>query len=230
MLFPSDIKTRFGMAVRTRRKLLGFSQEELAERAGLHRTYVADVERGARNLSLANIEKLARALELSLAALFARTEVEKTARALPEDAVDILLVEDDARDAELTLKAFESASLANRIHTVRDGAEALEFVFCTRRYAERQMADGPKLILLDLKLPKVNGLDVLRQIKGDPRTRGIPVAVITGSPRQQDVSESLRLGAETCIVKPVDFQGLAGVVPRLDLCWALLRMADQASP
>ena len=223
MMIPVNIQSRFGTAVRVQRKQLGISQEELAGRAGLHRTYVADVERGARNLSLANIEKLAQALEMSLPALFARAIPNGGLSNVTDGIVDILLVEDDANDIELTLKAFEAANLTNRVHVVRDGAEALEFVFATGHYAARSGKSRPQLILLDLKLPKVSGLDVLRQIKSDRRTRSIPVAVLTASQRQQDLVESLRLGAETYIVKPVDFQRLAKITPELKLYWALLQ-------
>src|SRR5438874_6671418 len=124
MLEP-DIKGQFGTAIRSRRKRLGISQEELAGRAGLHRTYVADIERGARNLSLANIEKLARALETSIPTLFS-SEAQKTSHG---DIGDILLVEDDAADVELALRAFKNACLSNRIQVVRDGSQALDFLF-----------------------------------------------------------------------------------------------------
>jgi CheY-like chemotaxis protein len=221
-----DIQSRFGMAVRALRKQLGLSQEELAERAGLHRTYVADVERGARNLSLASIEKLARALDISIQALFSQAGGE--AEHMVTEAVDILLVEDDPDDVELTLEAFRAANLSNRVHVARDGAEALEFAFCTGRYKSRMIQNRPQLILLDLKLPKVNGLEVLRQLKENKQTRSVPVVVLTASQRQQDLSESLRLGAQTYIVKPVQFNRLADVVPELKLLWALLQCVSTA--
>ncbi len=217
-----DIKSRFGTAVRSRRKHLRISQEELAERAGLHRTYVADVERGARNLSLANIEKLACALELSLPALFARAIPPGAGNHFDEHLVDILLVEDEADDVELTLSAFESAKLTNRVHVVRDGGQALDFLFCRGKYAGRKMEERPQIILLDLKLPDISGLDVLRMVKNDKRTQMIPVAVLTGSEREQDIIESRRLGAESYILKPVNFQRLAEATPALKLSWALL--------
>jgi transcriptional regulator with XRE-family HTH domain len=137
---PADIQSHFGTAVRARRKHLGISQEELAERAGLHRTYVADVERGARNLSLGSIEKLAYALEISIPILF--THAGGVVNQSADRVVDILLVEDDPEEVAQTLKAFEKANLSNRVHVVRDGAEALEFVFCTGRYAGRNPAVG----------------------------------------------------------------------------------------
>lgn len=223
-MLTGDIKARFGSAVRTQRKRMGISQEELAGRAGLHRTYVADIERGARNLSLANIEKLAHALEVSIPTLFTHAiSAEGSRPQIAEDVVEILLVEDEAGDIELTLSAFETAKLTNRVHIVRDGAEALDYVFCQGQYAGRTIQHRPHIILLDLKLPKVSGLEVLRLIKSDKRTQSIPVAVLTVSKSQQDIAECMRLGAETYIVKPVDFQRLAEITPRLELSWALLQ-------
>lgn len=217
-----NIQSRFGVAVKTRRKDLGYSQEELAERAGLHRTYVADVERGARNLSLLSIEKLALALELPIPALFA-TATSTTGKRPWEGVVDILLVEDDSNDIELTLDAFESANLTNHIEVVRDGAEALDYVFCTGKYLDRKPGPRPQVILLDLYLPKVSGLEVLRRIKSYKQTRTIPVAVLTASERDNDLTESMRLGAEAYIVKPVDLTRLAGVTTQMKLAWTLLR-------
>ncbi len=223
----ADIKTRFGSAVRTRRKGLGISQEELAGRAGLHRTYVADVERGARNLSLANIEKLAQALETSLPALFSHVHA-PTCPGTPGEMVNILLVEDDLADVELTLRAFKSAGLANPIQVLRDGAEALDYFFRAGTSAQRK-TENLQVILLDLNLPKVNGLEVLRRLKCDDRTRGIPVVVLTASDRARDVQESRRLGAESYIVKPVDFVRFSQVAPQLRLSWALLKLNAPAA-
>lgn len=208
------------MAVRARRKRLGISQEELAGRAGLHRTYVADIERGARNLSLANIEKLAKALDTSIPVLFAQGE---TLPRPAEQLAEILLIEDDPADIELTLAAFKRACLTNRVHVVRDGAEALDFLFSAGAHKDRKIEHLPQVILLDLNLPKVNGIDVLRRIKGDPRTRGIPVAVLSGSERNKDVEESKKLGAETYIIKPVDFQRFTRATANLQLRWALVK-------
>ncbi|MCZ6451277.1 MAG: response regulator, partial [Deltaproteobacteria bacterium] len=123
-----------------------------------------------------------------------------------ENAVEILLVEDNPNDVELTLHAIRKNHISNRIHVVRDGAEALEFIFCTGAYAERKIQETPKMILLDLKLPKVDGLEVLQRIKADPRTRATPVVVLTSSREERDVVESYRLGVNSYIVKPVDFK------------------------
>jgi len=223
----TDVKKQFGAAVRLRRDHLGISQEELAGRAGLHRTYISDVERGARNVSLESINRLAAALELPLSVLFSGLEETKfSSPSLPPDElVDILIIEDSITDAELTIKALKDVRMTNRIYVVRDGAAALDFLFCKGVYAHRKSNDRPQLILLDLGLPKIDGVEVLRQIKADPRTRTIPVIVLTGSSRDKDVAASQRLGAEAYIVKPVDFQNLSGVTPQLSLQWALLKRA-----
>ncbi len=141
---------------------------------------------------------------------------------MSDSAVEILLVEDNPNDVELTLRVLQKNNISNRIHVVRDGAEALEFIFCTGAYAGRSIENGPKVILLDLKLPKVDGLDVLRQIKADPRTKAIPVVVLTSSREERDIVESYRLGVNSYIVKPVDFEQFTEAVRQLGLYWLLL--------
>jgi transcriptional regulator with XRE-family HTH domain len=135
-----DVQRRFGTVVREQRSRLGISQEELAGRAGLHRTYVSDIERGARNVSLASIDRLASALEVSLSALFARSDaatsdipVEKSVSA--KELVEILFVEDNPDDIDLTIQALNQANISNGIFVVRDGVEALDFLFCKGAYA-----------------------------------------------------------------------------------------------
>ncbi|MCZ6562821.1 MAG: response regulator [Deltaproteobacteria bacterium] len=144
-----------------------------------------------------------------------------------ENAVEILLVEDNPNDVELTLHAIRKNHISNRIHVVRDGAEALEFVFCTGAYAERKIQETPKVILLDLKLPKVDGLEVLQRIKADPRTRATPVVVLTSSREERDVVESYRLGVNSYIVKPVDFKKFTEAVQQMGLYWLLLNQPLQ---
>jgi CheY-like chemotaxis protein len=216
-----DLKALLGMAIKTERCVLGFSQEELAERAGLHRTYVSDVERGARNPSIASIEKLAQALKLSVSALFQRAG--NGARS--NQFVEILLVEDNPHDVELTTRAFKKARITNPLHVVRDGVEALDFLFGTGAYQHRAYAALPQIILLDLNLPKKSGLEVLRRIKADKLTRDIDVIVLTVSTRDRDMAECRRLGVETYIVKPVGFQKFSEVTPNLNLAWTLVKPA-----
>jgi two-component system, response regulator len=139
-----------------------------------------------------------------------------------KDYVEILLVEDNPHDVELTLHAFKKNNLTNPMQVVRDGAEALEFIFCTGAYADRSIEDVPKVILLDLKLPKVSGLEVLRRIKSDERTRLIPVVVLTSSSEERDIVESYRLGVNSYIVKPVDFEQFIESARVLGLYWVLL--------
>jgi CheY-like chemotaxis protein len=130
-------------------------------------------------------------------------------------SVEILLVEDNPDDLELTLRALRKANIANHIHIARDGAEALEFVFCEGPHASRKIEDTPKMILLDLKLPRVDGLEVLQRLKGDERTRAIPVVVLTSSKEQRDIVESYQLGVNSYIVKPVNFEGFLAAVAHL---------------
>jgi CheY-like chemotaxis protein len=224
-----DVRKEFGAAVRKHRQQLGLSQETLAERAELHRTYITDVERGARNLSLESISKLARALEISIGSLFFSAAASSRERAGKRPAVpqpvDLLLVEDDSQDLELTLKAFKKAKLANHIDVVRDGAEALDYLFRCGNYAQRPLAKLPTVVLLDLHLPKVDGMEVLRRIKADKATRKIHVIVLTGSRGDEYPHEALRLGAEAYIVKPVDFQNFSTVTPQLNCYWTLVSQA-----
>ena len=138
------------------------------------------------------------------------------------DGVEILLVEDSPSDAELALHALKRHHLANRIEVVRDGAEALDFIFCTGAYAHRNAQDNPKVILLDLKLPKVDGLEVLQRVKSDARTRMIPVVILTSSREERDIVESYQLGVNSYIVKPVDFEQFTEAVRQLGLYWLLL--------
>lgn len=136
--------------------------------------------------------------------------------------VEILLVEDDPADVELTLHALRKNNLANRIHVARDGEEALDFLFCREDFSNRTFEQPPKIILLDLKLPKVNGLEILRQVKGDPRTKAIPVIVLSGSKEDRDLTECYKLGVNSYIQKPVDFNEFRERVRQLGLYWLLV--------
>jgi CheY-like chemotaxis protein/DNA-binding XRE family transcriptional regulator len=228
-----NVKKAFGASVRFLRNRLGISQETLAERADVHRTYICDVEGGVRNVSLETIERLAVALGVSISALFApaagpAAEARPLKLIGPHGLVEILFVEDNPDDASLTLRALKRANIANVIDHVSDGAEALDFLFCRGKYAARGPASLPQLILLDLNVPKIDGLGVLRRIKADARTRDIPVVVLTVSSRGQDVVKSQRLGAQAYIVKPVDFRNFSEIVPKLKLQWAVLKSASLA--
>ncbi|HEY2252406.1 MAG TPA: response regulator [Planctomycetaceae bacterium] len=141
---------------------------------------------------------------------------------MSENHVEILLVEDNPNDIKLAMHAFTSHNLANVVHVVRDGAEALEFIFCTDRYAHRKVENGPKVVLLDLKLPLVDGIEVLRRIKGDARTQKIPVVIMTSSREECDIVKSYQLGVNSYIVKPVDFDQFTDVVRELGYYWLLL--------
>jgi CheY-like chemotaxis protein len=135
------------------------------------------------------------------------------------EPVEILLVEDNPNDVELTLHALRSSRLANDIKVVRDGAEALDFIMCRGAYSSRDITSGPRVILLDLKLPKVDGIEVLRQTKADPRTKMIPIVILTSSTQDRDIVESYELGVNSYMTKPVDFQQFTESVHQLGLYW-----------
>lgn len=139
-----------------------------------------------------------------------------------KDPVAILLVEDNPNDVELTLHALAAHALADRVHVARDGEEGLNYLFCQGEYVHRSSADLPQLILLDLKLPKVDGFEVLRRVKGDPQLRTVPVVVLTTSSEERDIAESYRLGVNSYIVKPVDFDEFAEMAHTLVHYWLLL--------
>ncbi len=139
-----------------------------------------------------------------------------------EDSVDILLVEDNTRDAEMTVRALRSRNLANRLVVVEDGEQALDFLFYRGRYERRAASARPRVVLLDLKLPKVGGLEVLRAIRADPRTRTIPVVVVTSSREDPDIEAAYSLGANSYVVKPVEFDVFAEAVSGIGLYWLLV--------
>lgn len=141
---------------------------------------------------------------------------------MAHEEVEILLVEDNPDDADLALRALRKVHVANRIEHVTDGAQALDFLFCTGDYASRNRENRPKVILLDLKLPKVDGLEVLQRIKADSNTRTIPVVMLTSSREERDLVESYQLGVNSYIVKPVDFEQFIEAVRQLGLYWLLL--------
>lgn len=136
--------------------------------------------------------------------------------------VEILLVEDNMDDAELTIRSLKKVNLANKLVHLKDGAEALDFLFARGSFSGRNMSDIPKVILLDIKMPKVDGIEVLRQIKAAEATRNIPVVIMTSSREQQDVINSYSLGVNSYVVKPVEFQHFAKAVSELGLYWLLV--------
>jgi two-component system response regulator len=146
-----------------------------------------------------------------------------------DSSVDILMVEDNANDEALTLHELAKYHLTNRIQVVRDGQEALEYIFCTGRYGTRDIKQQPHVILLDIKLPYVDGLEILKRIKQDQRTRTIPVVMLTSSREERDLIESYRLGVNSYIVKPVDFDQFKESARTLGMYWLLLNRPPKAA-
>ena len=143
--------------------------------------------------------------------------------------MEILLVEDNPSDAELTMHALQKSKLANEVRWVQDGAEALDYLFCRGRFAKRRPEESPSLVLLDLKLPKVDGLQVLREVKKDPRTQAVPVVVLTTSKEERDLVQSYVLGVNSYIQKPVSFSEFQDVVKQLGMYWLLVNSRPPAS-
>jgi two-component system response regulator len=137
------------------------------------------------------------------------------------NTVEILLVEDNPHDAEMTIRALKKANLANKLIHVKDGAEALDFIFSKGEFSDRHIEDQPKVILLDIKMPKVDGIEVLRQIKAHDITKTIPVVIMTSSKEEQDIIISYNLGVNSYVVKPVDFEGFAKAVSELGFYWLI---------
>lgn len=237
-----NVKKGFGLALKGWRGKTGLSQEELAWRAGLHRSYVADIERGARNPSLQTIEKLAKALKVSLATLLQPME---EAAAISElwrekegagrvslsggerlSLVEIILAMHETEDVGHILEAFRNAGVNNRVQVLEDVAATLDYIFYRGKYAKHRN-HHTSLLLLDLDLPKVGGLEVLKKAKADPRTREMGVVVLARSGREQDCEEALRLGAEECLSKPIDFQRFTQITPRLNCRWTLVHEAGE---
>jgi two-component system, response regulator len=138
------------------------------------------------------------------------------------NAVEILLVEDNPHDAELTIRALKKKHLANKVFHVEDGVQALDFLFARGRFTDRNMEDSPKVILLDLKLPRINGLEVLRAIKEDERTRSIPVVIVTSSAEDPDVNTAYQLGANSYVIKPVEFDAFIEAMSKVGIYWLMV--------
>ena len=135
--------------------------------------------------------------------------------------VEVLLVEDNIHDAEMTIRALRKVNLANNLVHVKDGEEALDFIFAKGKFSDRQQTDLPKVILLDIKMPKVDGIEVLRQLKSRESSKTIPVVIMTSSKEEQDIINSYQLGVNSYVVKPVDFEGFARAVSQLGMYWLL---------
>lgn len=228
----SAVRSIFANSVKRWRNQRGLTQEELAERADLHRTYISDVERGARNLSLESIDKLARALDISLPILFSPDEAPGSPVNRPNtpsaEYVDIVLVENNPSDANLALEAFTKARVTNSVRVVTDGAAALDVLFGRGSFADNVRGPSNQIVLLDLDLPKVTGVEVLRQMKSDKRTCSIPVVILAISDNHRDVNECKRLGAAAIVTKPISFQGLNKALPALHLYWALIKSPSES--
>ena len=141
--------------------------------------------------------------------------------------VEILLVEDNPQDAELTIRTLKKQKLVNKIFTAKDGAEALDFIFCRGPYSGQSTPSALKVILLDLKLPKVNGMEVLKEIKADKRTRSIPVVIVTSSQEDPDIKTAYELGANSYVVKPVGFESFVESMNNLGLYWLLINQPSK---
>lgn len=139
-----------------------------------------------------------------------------------EQKVDIIMVEDNASDAELATRALKKSNIVNGVLHLKNGEEALEYIFAEGKYTERDLRETPKIILLDLKMPKVSGLEVLRTLKSDERTKAIPIIILTSSSEDKDIREGYKLGANSYIVKPVGFESFLKAVSDIGLYWLLL--------
>jgi len=217
----SDAQVRLGAMVRACRHRLGLTQDELGWRSNLHRTYIADVERGARNVTLRSIINLAKALEVTVGHMLSHaTDAGVWDVGSHESSVvdvsDILLVEDSATDAALTERAFKRARITNRLRIARSAEDAIAILFGASGSARRNPV-RPRLILLDLKLPGISGLELLRRIKADRRTKDIPIVVLAGSWGDKAIIECGRLGVQNYIIKPFGIESLIRLTPKLEL-------------
>ena len=144
-----------------------------------------------------------------------------------DNKVEVLLVEDNPHDAEMTIRSLKKVNLANRLIHLKDGKEALDFIFAKGAFSDRQIENKPKVILLDIKMPKIDGIEVLRQIKANEITKTIPVVIMTSSKQEQDIITSYNLGVNSYVVKPVDFESFAKAVSELGLYWLITNQAAE---
>lgn len=221
----------FGRVLRAQRKQLGISQEELAFRSGLHRTYVTDVERGLRNMTLESVLKITRALELPFVEAITSLGIEEGRS--PERTVgkhangngtaDILIVEDDADDALLTTHALRRNGITNRVASVATGKDALNIFAGHDPPIDGMQHFNPELLLLDLRLPDIDGIELLRQLRSDPRTRSLHVVILTASRSDEDRSRCMALGVSDYITKPVNFIEFHHLLTRMGFGWMVVR-------
>jgi CheY-like chemotaxis protein len=219
-----EVRALFAKALRRWRHQRGLSQEDLAERADLHRTYISDVERSARNLSLGSIHNLAQALDITAATLFQPAEpgTSQPAAPQPHGLSPILLVEDKPGDAKATLETLKQAHCSNFVQVARTGTEILTLLSNWNRESGAT-GETPALILFSLNPPKDRGLDLLQRLKADPHTKSIPLAVLTGDNSEPDLAKCRRLGVETFLTKPLSLPKLNGALRELQLGWALAK-------
>ena len=217
-----DLQTKLGAFIRTRRNQLGITQEELSWRANRHRTYIADIERGARNVTLRSLVNLANALQLTVENLFSRASAPAGTHlcAAGQDNTDgpreILLVEGRATDAKRARRAFNRAKFANPIKVVSSGEQGLHYLFGTGRYAKR-VPVRPLVILLDLNLPDMPVLEFLRCIKKDERTRAIPLVFLTVVGCRLDIIKCGRRAVVHYLIKPLAFENFVELTAKLNL-------------
>lgn len=225
MADQSSIQLHFGLVVKEIRRQYRLSQEELGNLCGLHRTYITDIEHGTRNVSLKNIFRITRALNISLSEFFSRMErysssslhlvshqpasVKQTP--LP---IDILLIEDDQNFVDLTLHELQKGNIHNKVHVSRNGQDALDVIFGST-FSDTSVKNIPRVVLLDLYLPFVNGIEVLERIRSNRATKDIPVVVLTSSTNQDDQRYCRTLGIEEFLSKPINVGEFNAVMQRL---------------
>lgn len=195
----------------------------------MHRTYIADIERGVRNITLRSIINLAAALQVTVSSLLA--EPGETVHGPNEGHVasEVLLVESNPAEAEQVVQALAQAKFTNPVTVARDGEEAIDYLLGRGQFKGRAPSDTPHLVILDLKIPKLDGLEVLRRMRAQESTRSVPVVILTGARDERTLLECARLGADTVITKPLTVEKLAGVIPKLNLRWAIGRANGHTS-